>query len=106
MKQAETRSIARDAFVDGLLDIEIAALRRTGQLLPQVMPLSLSERETLHLYNAFLDAPADFSHFAAWHRRHAARDGYDVRAFYGKQYDRIVTEARTAAPNKTDAGNG
>lgn len=93
VKRAESHTITRNAFVDGLLDNEIIALRSAGKILPQLMPLSPSERKPLRLYNALLDAPADFSQFAAWRRRHRqGRIGFDVRAFYGKQYDRLVSK--------------
>ncbi|MCB1208435.1 MAG: hypothetical protein KDK97_03860 [Verrucomicrobiales bacterium] len=98
MKRAANRSIARDAFVEGLLEAEIAGTRRAGQLLPRLMPLSPAERKPLQIYKACVDAPADFSQWEAWYRRHSRGGEYDVRASYGKLYDRIVTEGKTVIP--------
>ncbi len=98
MKRAASRTITRDAFVDGLLEAEMAGTRRAGEVLPRIMPLSRTERESLQIYNACLDAPADFTQWDAWYRRHSRGGEYDVRASYGKLYDRIVTEGKTAIP--------
>jgi hypothetical protein len=98
MKRAASRTITRDAFVDGLLEAEMAGTRRAGDVLPRIMPLSPAERKPLQIYNACLDAPADFTQWQAWYRRHSRGGEYDVRASYGKLYDRIVTEGKTAIP--------